>query len=128
MFGFGSIRSNYFFKSHIEALTYFSKSKMASAELVQLMDQDIPEGRRHLKESYSNLEKVAQYCQENYLQVKHNLNVWYPVDRRHDTRLLGGKECPLKKSKQNTALLPMQCFMCIGHCMTHCTASKFKFI
>ncbi|XP_064643422.1 abl interactor 2-like isoform X1 [Lineus longissimus] len=47
---------------------------MASAELVQLMDQDIPEGRKHLQESYNNLEKVAQYCQENYLQAK---------DKRH---------------------------------------------
>ena len=44
--------------------------KMATmAELLQLIQQDIPEGRRHLYESHGNLEKVAQYCEGNYLQV-----------------------------------------------------------
>lgn len=40
------------------------------AELAQLMDQEIPDGRQHLQDSYKNLEKVAQYCRENYVQVK----------------------------------------------------------
>lgn len=41
------------------------------AELTQLMDQEIPDGRQHLQDSYKNLEKVAQYCRDNYVQVKH---------------------------------------------------------
>ena len=41
------------------------------AELAQLMDQEIPDGRQHLQDSYQNLEKVAQYCRENYVQVVH---------------------------------------------------------
>ncbi|XP_062615405.1 abl interactor 1-like isoform X2 [Saccostrea cucullata] len=39
------------------------------AELTQLMDQEIPDGRQHLQDSYKNLEKVAQYCRENYVQA-----------------------------------------------------------
>ncbi|XP_078330959.1 abl interactor 1-like isoform X2 [Crassostrea virginica] len=39
------------------------------AELAQLMDQEIPDGRQHLQDSYQNLEKVAQYCRENYVQA-----------------------------------------------------------
>ncbi|XP_048726856.1 abl interactor 1-like isoform X2 [Ostrea edulis] len=39
------------------------------AELAQLMDQEIPDGRQHLQDSYKNLEKVAQYCRENYVQA-----------------------------------------------------------
>ncbi|XP_074653537.1 abl interactor 2-like [Tubulanus polymorphus] len=47
---------------------------MATIELQHLMDEEIPEGRQHLKESYVNLEKVAAYCQENYLKAQ---------DKRH---------------------------------------------
>lgn len=39
------------------------------AEVTQLLDQEIPEGRQHLQESYINLDKVAQYCRDNYLKV-----------------------------------------------------------
>lgn len=39
------------------------------AELTQLMDQEIPDGRQHLQDSYKNLEKVAQYCRDNYVQA-----------------------------------------------------------
>ena len=38
-------------------------------ELMQLLENDIPECRRRLKESHANLEKVASYCEGNYLQV-----------------------------------------------------------
>ena len=38
-------------------------------ELLQLIEHDIPEGRRHLQDSHTNLEKVAAYCEGNYLQV-----------------------------------------------------------
>ena len=36
---------------------------------MQLLENDIPECRRRLKESHANLEKVASYCEGNYLQV-----------------------------------------------------------
>ena len=39
------------------------------AELLQLIERDIPEGRRHLQDSHNNLDKVASYCEGNYLQV-----------------------------------------------------------
>jgi len=39
------------------------------AELMQLLEQDIPECRRHLQDSHANLDKVAAYCLTNYLQV-----------------------------------------------------------
>lgn len=38
------------------------------AEVTHLLDQEIPEGRQHLQESYINLDKVAQYCRDNYLK------------------------------------------------------------
>ncbi|XP_060578833.1 abl interactor 2-like isoform X2 [Ruditapes philippinarum] len=40
------------------------------SELMQLIEQEIPEGRQNLQENFNNLEKVAQYCQENYIQAK----------------------------------------------------------
>lgn len=40
-------------------------------ELLQLIEHDIPEGRHHLQDSHSNLEKVAAYCEGNYLQVSY---------------------------------------------------------
>jgi hypothetical protein len=39
---------------------------------MQLIEQEIPEGRQNLQENFNNLEKVAQYCQENYIQVLKN--------------------------------------------------------
>lgn len=38
------------------------------ADLVTLMTVDMPEGRQNLIESMNNLEKVADYCEENYTQ------------------------------------------------------------
>ncbi|KAK3106444.1 hypothetical protein FSP39_020212 [Pinctada imbricata] len=40
------------------------------AELAALLDQEIPDGRQHLQESYVNLEKVAKYCKDNYEQAQ----------------------------------------------------------
>ena len=39
------------------------------AELVGLIQHEIPEGRKQLQESHTNLERVADYCERNYLQV-----------------------------------------------------------
>ena len=40
-----------------------------TGDLLQLLEQDIPQGRKHLQDSHVNLEKVAAYCEGNYLQV-----------------------------------------------------------
>jgi len=39
------------------------------AELVGLIQHEIPEGRKQLQESHTNLERVADYCERNYLQA-----------------------------------------------------------
>ncbi|XP_041371372.1 abl interactor 1-like isoform X2 [Gigantopelta aegis] len=41
---------------------------MAATELLQLIDHEIPDGRQTLQDSYGNLEKVARYCENNYVQ------------------------------------------------------------
>jgi hypothetical protein len=42
---------------------------LTMAELVGLIQHEIPEGRKQLQESHTNLERVADYCERNYLQV-----------------------------------------------------------
>lgn len=39
------------------------------AELAALLKTDIPEGRNNLADSHTNLERVAEYCENNYFQV-----------------------------------------------------------
>lgn len=39
------------------------------AELQMLLDEEIPAGKRALVESYQNLSRVAEYCENNYVQV-----------------------------------------------------------
>ena len=41
-----------------------------SAEFVNLVEQEIPEGRQSLSDSHANLEKVAAYCIENFARVR----------------------------------------------------------
>lgn len=43
------------------------ESKMA--ELQMLLEEEIPAGKRALLESYQNLSRVAEYCENNYVQV-----------------------------------------------------------
>ncbi|GBP37979.1 Abl interactor 2 [Eumeta japonica] len=38
------------------------------AELAALLQTEIPEGRNHLIDSHTNLERVAEYCEANYFQ------------------------------------------------------------
>ncbi|XP_029385721.1 abl interactor 2-like isoform X1 [Echeneis naucrates] len=38
------------------------------AELQMLLEEEIPAGRRALLDSFSNLERVAEYCETNYVQ------------------------------------------------------------
>lgn len=35
-------------------------------ELIQLIRTDIPEGRQNLRDSFTNLERVAEYCEDTY--------------------------------------------------------------
>jgi hypothetical protein len=39
------------------------------AELAALLNTEIPEGLNNLTDSYTNLERVAEYCEGNYFQV-----------------------------------------------------------
>ncbi|MFT7808147.1 abl interactor 2-like isoform X4 [Arapaima gigas] len=39
------------------------------AELQMLLEEEIPAGRRALLDSFTNLERVAEYCENNYIQV-----------------------------------------------------------
>lgn len=34
-----------------------------------LLEEEIPAGRRALLDSFANLERVAEYCETNYVQV-----------------------------------------------------------
>lgn len=38
-------------------------------DLAHLIDHDIPEAKQELEGSYTNLERVAAYCEASYLQV-----------------------------------------------------------
>lgn len=40
------------------------------AELQMLLEEEIPAGRRSLLDSFTNLERVAEYCESNYVQVR----------------------------------------------------------
>lgn len=40
------------------------------AELQMLLEEEIPSGKRALIESYQNLTRVADYCENNYIQVR----------------------------------------------------------
>lgn len=40
------------------------------AELQMLLEEEIPAGKRALVESYQNLSRVAEYCENNYVQVR----------------------------------------------------------
>ena len=45
------------------------ESKMA-ADLDTLLTAEIPEGRQNLLDSFTNLERVAEYCENNYYQCE----------------------------------------------------------
>ncbi|XP_040004677.1 abl interactor 1-like isoform X3 [Xiphias gladius] len=45
-----------------------SKSHVKMAELQMLLEEEIPAGRRALLDSFANLERVAEYCESNYVQ------------------------------------------------------------
>lgn len=41
---------------------------MAAADLDTLLTSEIPDGRQNLLDSFTNLERVAEYCENNYYQ------------------------------------------------------------
>ncbi|KAM4731407.1 abl interactor 2-like isoform 2-T2 [Anableps anableps] len=45
-----------------------SKDYVKMAELQMLLEEEIPAGRRALLDSFTNLERVAEYCESNYVQ------------------------------------------------------------
>ncbi len=60
-------------------------SDMAN-DLQALIETEIPEGRHQLESSYANLERVAAFCEANYLQVS---QVGLAQDRMHSTGSTG---------------------------------------
>lgn len=46
-----------------------SEETCKMAELQMLLEEEIPAGKRALVESYQNLTRVADYCENNYVQV-----------------------------------------------------------
>ena len=43
-------------------------------EIYNLLQNDVPDGRQNLEDNYLNLNKVASYCEGNYLQVFQLIN------------------------------------------------------
>ena len=41
-----------------------------AADLDTLITSEIPDGRQNLLDSFTNLEKVAEYCENNYFQCE----------------------------------------------------------
>lgn len=60
------------------------------AELQMLLEEEIPAGRGALLDSYANLERVAEYCESNYIQVTlqnlENIRDTARYRMRNDTR------------------------------------------
>lgn len=46
-----------------------SAKDVKMAELQMLLEEEIPAGRSALLDSFTNLERVAEYCESNYVQV-----------------------------------------------------------
>ena len=49
--------------------THRSAKDVKMAELQMLLEEEIPAGRSALLDSFTNLERVAEYCESNYVQV-----------------------------------------------------------
>ena len=47
-----------------------------AADLDTLITADIPEGRQNLLDSFTNLERVAEYCENNYYQCENKGRRW----------------------------------------------------
>lgn len=47
-----------------------------------LLEEEIPAGRRALLDSFTNLERVAEYCESNYVQVSAAAAAWRTFEGR----------------------------------------------
>lgn len=87
------------------------------AELQMLLEEEIPAGKNALVESYQNLTRVADYCENNYVQVSKlanmlrlfnpllsrkssGLNWWFPGQEMWIMQLSFG--CEIEMSAPNT--------------------------
>ena len=69
------------------------------AELQMLLEEEIPAGKRALVESYQNLTRVADYCENNYVQVSELARYLQPpfVVKSSGLNWLLGQEMWIKK-------------------------------
>lgn len=61
-------------RSHVQRDSPLKDVKMA--ELQMLLEEEIPAGRSALLDSFTNLERVAEYCESNYVQVGGEETLW----------------------------------------------------
>lgn len=45
-------------------------------DLPYLVEHAIPEGRQSLESGYTNLERIAAYCEANYIQVSRSMSIY----------------------------------------------------
>lgn len=76
------------------------------AELQMLLEEEIPAGKRALVESYQNLTRVADYCENNYVQVSQPNTVSLPSFCPEKLRLLG-QEMWIKKLESSAQSLEL---------------------
>ena len=104
-----------------------------AADLDSLITSEIPEGRQNLLDSYTNLERVAEYCENNYFQVRWDDNwlyywqgtelLWYylffsssattsapPWRRRRATQLRAWLAWPIRSTRSHTT--SSRCWTC----------------
>uniref|UniRef100_A0A3Q4H6V8 Abl-interactor homeo-domain homologous domain-containing protein n=1 Tax=Neolamprologus brichardi TaxID=32507 RepID=A0A3Q4H6V8_NEOBR len=58
------------------------------AELQMLLEEEIPAGRSALLDSFTNLERVAEYCESNYVQ-KRRKDMGFPIILASQPWILG---------------------------------------
>lgn len=72
------------------------------AELQMLLEEEIPAGKRALVESYQNLTRVADYCENNYVQVRELASPLPPTalcrEKRPGSNRLSGQEMWIRKA------------------------------
>ncbi|GLD66603.1 cytochrome P450 20A1 isoform X1, partial [Lates japonicus] len=55
-------------RAPLHSHTHCSAKDVKMAELQMLLEEEIPAGRSALLDSFTNLERVAEYCESNYVQ------------------------------------------------------------
>ncbi|CAI6371533.1 unnamed protein product [Macrosiphum euphorbiae] len=70
------------------------------AELAQLLQADIPEGRKSLTDSHVNLVRVAEYCEVNYFQAE-NKRLALEETKNYTTQSLASVACQINTLAYN---------------------------